>query len=682
MDAAKSLHDTALVELTTAKSSVVPFKEATKRANIAESTALTNLQIAKNAVLTATNDLTAAQSKATKDTASLVVVPAYKTLTTPNTAISIGSTKTAIPMIKPDQNFNLTGAAITYTFSFDIKLTQYSSSWFNVFQNGSDNSDPNQRYPSLWLTGNNFGNAGLIHYIHDTKFPSNFNIIGNTKLPLDTFNTITIVVSNNIFTVYINGEFEASKTANVSNGLAWGPNDTIVNNWNWVGSGWTSTMSGVVVKNANWWTTGLSADVVKRYYYDISGQTDPLTSNNRNSVNQLTSTKTDAELALTKGNFQALYNSAVTARERAVTAETNANTNVLTKYDTYIQKARIYSSETALYNSANTLVTQLAGVASTKSVSLNTLLSITSQLFTLTQTYTNSSTIPTIDLNIDPLNPLKASVNNSITKYRNNQTEINTLAPVLNKNKETLKDTQSQLKSRKEQGSKLNTYKYIELSIMLIITIFAFVIISVPFEDSMKTILTSILSLIAVANILIIYYVFDKPGLIETFDVSEPDLLTQNNTNITVALHQFMDASIQYLLQTDNLNILLQSKMVYGNVNQGLSKELTYYNDASNELINSNITVDSVYKSSYMTQIHYSAAMQLFMSLSLIVAGFTISFVTLESLEITGSVYSWVSGITAFFIIIVLIIYMLEVSIRVHTNPKKVYWGNPKNLSD
>ena len=32
--------------------------------------------------------------------------------------------------------------------------------------------------------------------------------------------------------------------------------------------------------------------------------------------------------------------------------------------------------------------------------------------------------------------------------------------------------------------------------------------------------------------------------------------------------------------------------MVYGNVNQGLSKELTYYNDASNELINSKFTIN------------------------------------------------------------------------------------------
>lgn len=376
-------------------------------------------------------------------------------------------------------------------------------------------------------------------------------------------------------------------------------------------------------------------------------------------------------------NISTNQEAAIASLRTANNMLTIANNTLSTAYTKYINAAKIYHASVALYTSAESLSTTNSLPSPTTSILLQDLLSETKRLYTNTQSYLNRATIPAIDLNIDPLNPLKNSINNSITKYRNNQTEINSLAPVLNKNKETLKKTQTQFKSRQDRVTRLNIYKYIELSIMILITIFAFVIISVPFEKSMKTLLTSILALVAIANILIIYYVFDKPGLIETFTISQPNGLNQDNTDISIAVHQFMDASIRYLLQTDNLNILLQSKMVYGNVNQGLSKELTYYNDASTELVNSNINIDSVYKSAYITQINYSAAMQLFMSLSLIVAGFTISFVTLESLEITGSVYTWVSSITAFFIIIVVIIYMLEVSTRVRTNPKQVYWAVP-----
>ena len=680
-NAAKIANDNALAALKSAQSAAGVAKTAASTASSAATTAYTNLQNAKNLITADSSQLASANSKKTDDLKNIPVVPTYQSLIPVNTVIDIGKNK--LPFTKPSsQNFNLTGSAISYTFSFDIKTSAYGNPWFNILQNGADGVPTSQsvngmiRYPSAWISS-----KGSIHYIHDTKTPTNNSVVGNIILPLNTWNTVTIVVSNNTIYLYINGILDVQTSANPSNPLAWGPNNTITNTWNWHTS--TPNLNDVTVKNANWWTSALNASTILQYYNKLNNITPSIIAQDDSLIQSYTTKFNTDSNALTTQGYQAKYDSAATALTLANNALAASNQDVINKNNAYVTTYKTYAMTSSLLKASETLVTELSSITSVTNISLVTLKGITSQIYNLTQSYNTQSTIPSIDLNIDTLHPLKESINNNITKYRNNQTEINNLVPILNKNKETLKNTQIQLKSRKDQGSKLNMYKYIELSIMILITIFAFIIISIPFEKSMKSVLTMILSLIAIANILIIYYVFDSPGLVETFDdnIVQP-LLSQSNNNINTALHQFMDASIEYLIQTDNLNILLQSQMVYGNVNQGLSKELTYYNNTSTQLINSNININSVYKSSYMTQINYSAAMQLFMSLSLIVAGFTISFVTLESLEIVGSVYSWVSGITAFFIVIVLIIYMLEVNNRVHTNPKQIYWGNPKKLQN
>ena len=194
-----------------------------------------------------------------------------------------------------------------------------------------------------------------------------------------------------------------------------------------------------------------------------------------------------------------------------------------------------------------------------------------------------------------------------------------------------------------------------------------------PLDKLMKMMLTILLTVIVIINAYILEIVFNRPGITESFNGA----LEQGNQDITVSNLNYLDAASEYLIETDNLNIVLASATVYGNTNQSLSKELSYFNDASEQLVNSNNKVDSVYKASYITQIEYSSAIQLFKTLSVVVAGFTIAYVALESLDITGSAYMWISLIAAFFIVIAIIIYMLEVNSRVRTNPKQIYWGVP-----
>jgi len=191
-------------------------------------------------------------------------------------------------------------------------------------------------------------------------------------------------------------------------------------------------------------------------------------------------------------------------------------------------------------------------------------------------------------------------------------------------------------------------------------------------------------------------YFFDNKKLFETFetneiiDLSEHDLNTYKkmnmietfvmntkayNSGISTAPLGCLDAAYNYLVQTENNNILLESNSIYANTNHALNKEISYYNDVSTQLENSGQKVNSIYKSSYIEQIKYKSTIQLFISFTIIIAAFTLAYVFLESLDITGSSYTIISWITGIFLVISIFIYLLEINMRVHTDPRKIYWG-------
>jgi hypothetical protein len=296
----------------------------------------------------------------------------------------------------------------------------------------------------------------------------------------------------------------------------------------------------------------------------------------------------------------------------------------------------------------------------------------------------------------DKLESIKDESSKNVTIYRNRQQDINELGPVVEHNKKTLKGNRLKLQAREKNAETLKIYTYVALTILILITVFAFTIIIMPLDKFTKVLLTIVLVFIAVCNTYVLMYFFDNKKLFETFetneiiDLSEHDLNTYKkmnmietfvmntkayNSGISTAPLECLDAAYNYLVQTENNNILLESNSIYSNTNQSLYKEIAYYNEVSTELENSGQKVNSIYKSTYIEQIKYKSTIQLFITFTIIIAAFTLSYVFLESLDITGSSYTIISWITGIFLVISIFIYLLEINMRVHTDPRKIYWG-------
>ena len=72
----------------------------------------------------------------------------------------------------------------------------------------------------------------------------------------------------------------------------------------------------------------------------------------------------------------------------------------------------------------------------------------------------------------------------------------------------------------------------------------------------------------------------------------------------------------------------------------------------------------------------------MFITFTIIIAAYTLAYVFLESLEITGSSYTVITWITGIFLVISIIIYLIEINTRVRTDPKKIYWGKTTKKID
>ena len=345
-------------------------------------------------------------------------------------------------------------------------------------------------------------------------------------------------------------------------------------------------------------------------------------------------------------------------------------------------------------------------------IQLSAIQNETKTYYEATQTYKNELTLPVPATNSllvanDDLGPIKDETSKNIMIYRNRQQNINELGPVVEHNKKTLKSNRLQLQARQKNAETLKIYKYVALAILIFITLFAFTIIIMPVDKFTKILLTIVLIFLAVCNTYVLMYFFDNNRLFEAFENNQIIDISEFNTNINTnknknnnMIESFvmntkaynsgistaplgcLDAAYNYLVQTENNNILLESNSIYTNTNQSLYKELAYYNDVSEQLDNSGQKVNSIYKSSFIAQIQYKSTIQLFITFTIIIAAFTLAYVFLESLEITGSSYTVISWITGILLVISVLIYLLEINVRVHTDPRKIYWGKTTQRID
>jgi membrane protein YdbS with pleckstrin-like domain len=276
-------------------------------------------------------------------------------------------------------------------------------------------------------------------------------------------------------------------------------------------------------------------------------------------------------------------------------------------------------------------------------------------------------------------NEIVTAVQKRAAKYNTSQQQITKLDGSLSSLKDDIAKNSNNLNSRLQYQEKVKKYQTAAIVMLAIISAGAAVLFITPLEYKQKISGGAMLVILAVLTAFILQYQNNKTTLHEGFvydTAGGVKSLTKSGVTWTDASSEYstqmQNEALKYLDNTLLLTTTLDSYHIYGNVNTALDKEQSFFSDSVTSLTMKDTNMKDVYNISYMDQIRFSALMNLSISLSLIIAvTVTISL----ALEGYPELRKYVMIIGLILAIIAVIIYILEISSRVHTHPKQRYWA-------
>lgn len=300
--------------------------------------------------------------------------------------------------------------------------------------------------------------------------------------------------------------------------------------------------------------------------------------------------------------------------------------------------------------------------------------------------YSNTNGLRQMSSSTGVFGDINNAIGEYISYYTNGQDQINDISGLLNKGKANLKTIQELLNGRLSIQKTQRIFEYIAIFIFVLFIITTMTIIVIKVDKNIKLntciglIIFSLLNFLGIQILLnsSIFVVKSTPKpVIEGFAPPIMSSISIGNANYLNYYNIAMiDQVSLYLDNTFTLVTLLETYRVYGNVNASLEKEIGYYTNIVSQLNNAQSKINNVYFSSYINTIDISALLQLFQILTIIIATACTSYILTEDMEIP-SIRNWIGGITATLAVFAFIIYIFEISKRVHTNPVKVYWYQP-----
>jgi hypothetical protein len=294
----------------------------------------------------------------------------------------------------------------------------------------------------------------------------------------------------------------------------------------------------------------------------------------------------------------------------------------------------------------------------------------------------NRNVIKTVDGNNTFLGKIGEDVSNRFNEYQTNNSALMLETSKLKDNQYSLKDRISMMNSEKQKMSKTYTFMIISLVIFLIVTVACLVIFSLPIERGQKITAAIGAGGIGIVSALVLYFVYNTQ--VESFQ-----LLTDPNTarfgsaiNSTITIETYasvvaLEFAKEYLDNTINIALMLQTYVGYGNINQALNKERLYFDGVNKQLSNAGYKVGSVANAYSHEKYTNRARVSFFVNVTVLIALTAILLITLNKYPYASPTILTLSAIMLFLSIL---FYLLDVSARVRTAATKMYWGVP-NIS-
>lgn len=262
-------------------------------------------------------------------------------------------------------------------------------------------------------------------------------------------------------------------------------------------------------------------------------------------------------------------------------------------------------------------------------------------------------------------------------KYYNNVDNANKLTQDLDDSRSYYKDRSSSLSRTRVTEKQVAAFNWTTTAVAAAIAIVAVVIVLYPMDHHKKMLLSMALIASAFVVAIIMFVSFNKV-VTETFSNAKYGYIGEANAELTNELSGIHEAMLQqvsdYLSNTQIIQTTFTSFKAYGNINSSLQRELNFFNATKENVDNQSMKTKQVSNIITQSYIEQTYRMYLMVSLSIIISLTVAGYIAADGKEGVQKNILIVGGVLA---IIAFIFYVFEVNARVHTDVKKMYWGNP-----
>jgi hypothetical protein len=251
-----------------------------------------------------------------------------------------------------------------------------------------------------------------------------------------------------------------------------------------------------------------------------------------------------------------------------------------------------------------------------------------------------------------------------MNNYKKGQDNISKIDNIISYHKNNLKQSNLLLKDSTVAHRKQMVIEAIALASFISITSGAAAVVVYPMEQNSRYVGCLVVIALAIINAFVMNGLRAQGTsvVVESFTVTDDTI----------------DEAVKYIHHTHTLANLLDTFRAVSNMNQSMTKEVNFYNDTSEQLLNANLKVRAVYNISYSKDVKFGALINLLTSLSFVIAGMLTLYVSSDSLvEKNPMIQKYIIVLGGVISTICFAIFTLEISTRVHTDPRKIYWGSP-----
>ena len=302
------------------------------------------------------------------------------------------------------------------------------------------------------------------------------------------------------------------------------------------------------------------------------------------------------------------------------------------------------------------------------------------------------------------LNSLKTSLSQNynsvkIGSFNQNISNIQNINGSIASQKDRLTTNQNTMKNVLTFKSRINNF-IISTAVILAVVIFISIYIELSSAQSGKYMGSAMILVLTIVSYITIYYIYGNT-ILEFFTVknkNRPDSeafqnpptvsfpgganSTVNNTavssNILILKDAYQDMMSKNISTLIELSSVLNYTTAYNNISDILTKETNYYSGVLDEVTNSNDKINSVSGLQNLTKIDNTYLLNLLLNIMLIITIVVISRSFLSGYN--NIVPYYISIIGVILIVISIIVYLLEISKRVRTDPTKLYWRGDEKL--